>query len=182
MAKKITNKLISLPQDVSIDRVVDHPHSLEIFISCPDTDQLCPVCGSRNCVIKDSGRSLTVRHVSVAGKGSFLSFHVPRLLCKQCGASFSKRPYFVHPSMKLSATAFLAACVSLTGTHSIRDIAIDKGLPEHQVLSVLCSVEFHKPDSLPRTLCNDEFKGSYDPDSHLWNVNRYHSNISDGSN
>ncbi len=31
MAKKITNKLISLPQDVSIDRVVDHPHSMEIW-------------------------------------------------------------------------------------------------------------------------------------------------------
>ncbi len=72
MATKITNKLISLPQDVSIDRVMDHPHSMEIFISCPDSDRLCPVCGSRDCVIKDSGRSLTVRHVSVAGKGSFL--------------------------------------------------------------------------------------------------------------
>ena len=37
MARKITNRLISLPQDVSIDRVVEHPHSLEIFISCPDS-------------------------------------------------------------------------------------------------------------------------------------------------
>ena len=68
MAKKITNKLISLPQDVSIDRVVDHPHSMEIFISSPDTDRLCPVCASRDCVIKDSGRPLTVRHIAVAGK------------------------------------------------------------------------------------------------------------------
>ena len=184
MATKITNKLISLPQDVSIDRVVDHPHSMEIFISSPDTDRLCPVCASRDCVIKDSGRSLTVRHIAVAGKGSFLSFHVPRLRCKQCGASFSKRPYFVHPSMKLSAAAFLAACVGLTGTRSIRDIAIDNGLTEQQVLSVLCSVDFRKPPSLPRTLCIDEFKGSsgsYDPDSHRWNISRFHCNISDGS-
>ena len=184
MATKITNKLISLPQDVSIDRVVDHPHSMEIFISCPDTERLCPVCGSPHCVIKDSGRSLTVRHVSVAGKGSFLSFHVPRLLCKHCGSSFSARPYFVHPSMKLSSAAFLAACVGFTGTRSIRDIAIDNGLTEQQVLSVLCSVDFRKPASLPHTLCIDEFKGSsgsYDPDSNRWNISRFHYNISDGS-
>ena len=36
MATKITNKLISLPQDISIDRVVNHPHSIEIFIFSPD--------------------------------------------------------------------------------------------------------------------------------------------------
>ena len=111
---------------------------MEIFIPCPDTERLCPICGSRHCVIKDSGHSLTIRHIAVAGKGSFLSFHVPRLL-------FSARPYFVHPSMKLPAAAFLAACVGFTGTRSIRDIAIDNGLTEQQVLSVLCSVDFRKP-------------------------------------
>ena len=108
MARKIVNRLIFLPQDVSIDRVVDHPHYMEIFISCPDTERLCPVC------------------------------------------------------------------VSLTGTRSIRDIAIDNGLTAQQVLSVLNSDDFRKPASLPRTLCIDEFNGSsgsYDPDSHRWNIN-----------
>ena len=73
MAKKITNKLNSLPQEVSIDRVVDHPQSLELFISSPEPERLCPLCGSRNCVIKDSGRSITDRHIAVAGKGVFPS-------------------------------------------------------------------------------------------------------------
>ena len=103
MAKKITNKLISLPQDVSIDRIVEHPHSLKIFSSSPETERLCPVRSSRDCVIKASDRSLSVRHV--ASKGSFLSFHLPRLLCKHCDASFTNRPYFAHPSMKLSIAA-----------------------------------------------------------------------------
>ncbi len=40
------------------------PISMEIFISYPETERLCPVCGSRDCVIKDSSHSLTVRHIA----------------------------------------------------------------------------------------------------------------------
>ena len=184
MAAKITNKLIQLPPEVSIDRVVDHPHSLELFLSYPEQPRRCPFCGSSDCVIKDSGRNLTVRHVAVAGRGSFLSFHVPRLRCKRCGASFSMRPYFVHPTLKLSVSAWFSVSAALMTTRSLRDIALDNCLTEAQVLSVLCAVDFPKPALLPHTLCIDEFKGSsgvYDKDSGRWNVNRFHCNLSDGS-
>ncbi len=56
MATKITNQLIQLPPEVSIDRVVNHPHSIEIFLSYPEQPRRCPFCGSSDCVIKDSGR------------------------------------------------------------------------------------------------------------------------------
>lgn len=184
MATKITNKLIQLPSEVSIDRVVDHPHSIELFLSYPEQPRLCPFCGSPDCVIKDSGRNLSVRHLAIAGRGSFLSFHVPRLFCKRCGASFSRRPYFVHPTLKLSVSAWLSVSAALMTTRSLRDIAIDNCLSESQVLSVLCAVDFPKPALLPHTLCIDEFKGSsgvYDKDSGRWNINRFHCNLSDGS-
>ena len=184
MATKITNKLIQLPPEVSIDRVVDHPHSIELFLSYPEQPRRCPSCGSSDCVIKDSGRSLTVRHLAVAGRGSFLSFHVPRLRCKRCGSSFSMRPYFIHPTLKLSVSAWLSVSAALMTTRSLRDIAVDNCLTESQVLSVLHAVDFPKPDLLPQTLCIDEFNGSsgtYDKDSGRWNVRRFHCNISDGS-
>ena len=184
MAKKITNKLICLPAEVSIDRIVDHPRSIELFLSLPDQPRLCPFCGSSDCVIKDSGRSLSVRHIAVAGKGSFLSVHVPRFLCKHCRSSFSMRPYFVHPSLKLSMAAWLNVCSGLMTTRSLRDIAIDNCLTEPQVLSVLCSIDFPKPRFLPQTLCIDEFKGSsgvYDPEKKRWDISRFHCNLSDGS-
>ena len=144
MAAKIINKLIQLPPEFSSYRVVDHPHSIELF----------------------------------------LSFHVPSLHCKRCGASFSMRPYSVHPTLKLSVSAWLSVSAALMTTRSLRDIVVDNCLTESQMLSVLYAVDVPKPAPLPQTLCIDEFKNSsgvYDKDSGRWNISRSHCNISDGS-
>ena len=39
MAKKITNKLAHLPQDITIDRYEEHPDSMELFISYPPEER-----------------------------------------------------------------------------------------------------------------------------------------------
>ena len=79
MAKKITNKLAHLPHEVTIDRLEEHPHSLELFISFPSPAvRTCPRCGSNDCVIKDSGRTQTVRHVACSATGILLTFHSSR--------------------------------------------------------------------------------------------------------
>ncbi len=44
MAAKITNKLIQLPPEVSIDKVIDHPHSLEFFLSYPEQPRRVLFC------------------------------------------------------------------------------------------------------------------------------------------
>ena len=42
MVKKVTNKLISLPQEVSIDRIVDFLHSIEFFFPIPSSHASAP--------------------------------------------------------------------------------------------------------------------------------------------
>ncbi len=97
MVAKITNKLIQLPPEISIDRVVDHPHTLEIFLSYPEQLRLCPFCGSFDCVHQGFRKKPYRTPCRRCRQGSFLSFHVLRLRCKRCGASFSMRPCFVPP-------------------------------------------------------------------------------------
>ncbi len=184
MAKKITNKLAHLPQEITIDRMEEHPHTLELFISFPAPEiRACPRCGSNDCVIKDSGRVQTVRHVTCSSTGVLLTFHKRRLKCKDCSSSFYEQPYWLHPSSRITLALYSDICRGLMTTHSIRDIALQNGVTESIVTNVLKSVDFSHPDQLPHTLCIDEFKGSsgeWEPTKRRWDINKYHCNISDG--
>ena len=102
MAQKITNKLAALPQDISIDRYEEHHNTIELFVSYPTEERICPYCGSHDCVIHSSGHMETIRHTGLSKQHMLLTFHVPRLRCKSCGMTFHHRPYFVQPGFKLS--------------------------------------------------------------------------------
>ena len=82
MAQKITNKLAALPQDISIDRYEEHHNTIELFVSYPAEERICPYCGSHDCVIHSSGHMETIRHTGLSKQHMLLTFHVPRLRCK----------------------------------------------------------------------------------------------------
>ena len=152
MAKKFTNKLAHLPQEVIIDRIKDHADSMELFISYPEQKRICPECGSHDCVKHDSGKFMTVRHIPSGDTGLLLTFHVSRYRCKSCGKTFFQEPYFVQPGLKLSQAAYIAVCEGLMTNKSIKQIAIDTCTTESIVISVLNYVDF-TATSLPVTLC-----------------------------
>ena len=80
--------LTGLPEDVSIDKVVEHPHSLELCVSWDEPSvgkRFCNNCGSNRYVKKDSGTYQTIRHLPIGQKDSFITFHKPRYCCKDCG-------------------------------------------------------------------------------------------------
>ena len=109
MALKMTNQLMHLPNDITIDKVLSHDHSYELFLTIPaPVERICPVCGSNSCVIKDSGRSQTVRHIAVSGSGTILTFHRRRYLCKDCRHSFYELLPWLHPSLHMSLSHYFA--------------------------------------------------------------------------
>ncbi len=182
MKTKLTNTLAHLPQDVTIDRYAEHPDSIEIFISYPEEERVCPSCGSHGCVIHDSGRSRTVRHIRVSNKTTLLTFKVQRYRCKDCGITFTRVPAFVRPGFHLSQAAFIAVCEGLMSMTSIHQIAIRTGTTDSIVEHVMMSVDF-RLTHLPQTLCIDEFKGSsgsWDPSRSRWKTSRFHLNLADG--
>ena len=184
MALKITNQLIHLPNEITIDKVVSHNHSYELFITIPSpAERICPVCGSNDCVIKDSGRSQTVRHIALSATGTMLTFHRRRYLCKECRHSFYEQLPWLHPSLRMTTRLYLDICEGLTSTRSLSDIAKQNCVTEAIVQSVLDVVDFEQPSALPQTLCIDEFKGSagiYDSARKRWITDKFHCNISDG--
>jgi len=178
------NYLAALPGDMTITNIVKRENCDEFYITFkPPEHRSCPHCGSNNCVIKDSGRVQTIRHVATAQRGAILSFHRRRLFCKDCRTSFFERPQWLHPSLHMTDALYFTICLDLTQMLSVTAIARNNRVTASVVASVLNTIVWEHPTMLPETLCIDEFKGSsgeWDPVRSRWDVNKYHCNISDG--
>lgn len=185
MALKTTNILSQLPNELTVQKVEKQPHFIEIFISYPDPEErICPKCGSLNCVIKDR-RVQTVHHVPLNKTGTALTFKRIRFRCKDCDATFSDTPYWLHPSLHMTTDLYLSIWVDLTDMHSKKDIALNNCVTVSIVESVINELSFDRPTTLPQTLCIDEFKGSsgiWNPYRRKWEKDRFHCNISNGDN
>lgn len=62
MATKIVNSLASLPAEVTVKKLVHRSNYEELWISFPESERICPHCGSYDCTIKDSGRDSSVNN------------------------------------------------------------------------------------------------------------------------
>ena len=60
MATKIVNSLAGLPAEVIVKKLVHRSNYEELWISFPESERICPHCGSHDCTIKDSGRDSSV--------------------------------------------------------------------------------------------------------------------------
>jgi len=176
--------LVGLPNDVTVTNIVKREHCDELFISFkPPELRCCPRCYSNNCVVKDSGYTQTVRHIPVAQRGTIVTFHKRRLLCKGCRTSFTERPEWLHPSLHITNALYHSICLDLTQMLSTEMVARTNWVSSNIVSSVLDTIDFGRPSKLPETLCVDEFKGSsgeWDTDKSRWDVDTYHCNIVDG--
>ena len=181
----VTHNLAGLPAEVHISKAVRHDHSTELFISYPrPLDSPCPSCGSSHSVSKGKARPITVRHSAAAdGSGILLTFSPYRFTCKDCGRSFTVRPYFIHPSLSISSHLFLSIFSRLNGTvASVHDVAVNTFSTNDIVLSVMKELVQDWDVRLPQTICIDEFKGSsgsWNPARKRYDTYKYHCNISD---
>ena len=186
--KNLTAHIIGLPCDVKITKFKTHPHSIELFVSWKEpvgNARVCPACGGTHCVKKDSGAMQTVRHIPKNSSTAILiTFHKPRFLCKSCGKTFFVKPSWVVPF--LSCTWYLVYEIFrelVSTTHSLTAIARHTCTSPAIVLAIMLRIPQPKPESLPQTLCIDEFHGktgTYNPQRKRFDVERYHCVVVDG--
>jgi transposase len=178
------NHLANLPDHLIITNIVRHDNCDELYITFdPLEPRVCPHCGSINCVIKDAGRTQTVRHTANAQRGTIVTFHKRRLYCKDCSSSFLANPEWVHPALHITNALYITILLDLTQTLSITTIVSKNRVTSSIVASVLDTIVWKNPSRLPETLCVDEFKGrsgEWNPEKSRWDVNKYYCNISDG--
>ena len=181
---KTSNYLAKLPQEATIKSIQVFKDYDLISLDVPTASQrLCPHCGSDDCVIKDSGTIQTVRHIPCNHRGTVVSFHKRRLLCKDCHSSFYETPYWIHPSLRMTQALYDSILLNLIQPLSFSEISRRNLVPQSAVQSVFQFIHFGLPAKLPETICIDEFKGNsgvWSPKSHRWYRNKYHCSISDG--
>ena len=185
-AKTLETVLAGLPEGVTIDRYEKHAHTLELFVSWKESDltgRVCPRCGCTHCVKKDNGSTQTIRHVRTGIYGTLLTFHKPRFLCRECGATFYARPPFAMQGMSVSVAVFLEIFALLTSTpHSLADIANATNTSPSIVRNAMYRLALDKPKSLPETIGIDEFHGktgTYNKGRKRFDTEKYHCVITD---
>ena len=173
--------LTGLPEDVSVDRIEQHAHSIELFVSWKEPgigERFCTRCGGNHCVKKDSGTVQTVRHLPVGLRGTLITFHKPRFLCRECGKTFYLKPSWLIKDISITYPLLLDIYVRLTSTtHSVTDIARDTHTSPAIVQNVIGHFEMPHPKTLPETLGIDEFlgrTGSYNPLKRRYDTEKYH--------
>jgi len=188
MARYVSNnRTWQLPPGVRIDSSVEHPGEdrIDLSVILPNhMERTCPHCGSHRCVIKDSGKSRTVRHVPAANRSVFVTFHQRRFLCKECGSSYYEPVEWVHDRLHMTNTLIADICLQLTGMVSVQEIAKKELVPDDVVFSVFDIITVRPPETLPHVLCMDEFKGDTgvrDPETKRWVTNKFQCNITDGT-
>ena len=158
---KTSNYLAKLPQEATIKSIQVLKDYDLITLDVPIASQrLCPHCGSNDCVIKDSCTIQTVRHIPCNHRGTVVSFHKRRLLCKDCHSSFYETPYWIHPSLRMTQALYDSILLDLIQPLAFSEIARRNHVPQSTVQSVFQSIPFSRPSRLPETICIDEFKGN----------------------
>ena len=181
---KTSNYLAKLPQEATIKSIQVLKDYDLITLDVPTASQrLCPHCGSNDCVIKDSGTIQTIRHIPCNHRGTVVSFHKRRLLCKDCHSSFYETPYWIHPSLRMTQALYDSILLDLIQPLAFSEVARRNHVPQSTVQSVFQFIHFGRPAKLPETICIDEFKGNsgvWSSKHRRWYRNKYHCSISDG--
>ena len=154
---KTSNYLAKLPQETTIKNIQVLKDYDLITLYVPIASQrLCLHCGSNDCVIKDSGPIQTVRHIPCNHRGTVVSFHKRRLLCKDCHSSFYETPYWIHPSLRMTQALYDSILLDLIQPLAFSEVARRNHVPKApSSLSFNPSISAGQPNSLrPSVLTN----------------------------
>lgn len=181
-----TKRLYQLPPDITIISSVESPaqNRIDLTVETPPQERICPHCGSRNCIVKDSGRMQTVRHLPSANRSVFVTFRHRRFLCKDCRTTYYEPLDWVHDRLRMTTALVTDICLQFTEMVSVHEIAKLEHVTDNAVTSVFDTISIDRPATLPKSLCVDEFKGEtgiWNPEREHWDINKFHCNITDGS-
>lgn len=124
----------------------------------------CPHCRNKN-IIKWGYKTSNIKLLKISGYNSILSLKKQRFYCKNCNKTFCAETNFVNKFCSISNDVKLAITLELQKNITEKDIASNFNVSHSTVNRIINSFfKEHLPskNSLPETLCFDEFKATKD--------------------
>ncbi len=152
-----TNKLLDL-KDCFVLKISHSDRAVRISISTKPRPSTCPVCGNVTTKIHDY-RTQVLKDLPLMTKNTILLLQKRRYACS-CGKKFYESYDFLPKYSRM--TNRLAAYIvhELRNSIPMSTVADKANVSAHTVSRVFRLIQYDKPNSLPKVLAIDEFKGN----------------------
>ena len=157
LQENIITKLIDI-QGADVTDIVETDENIHVYLGIKRRVQSCPHCHSVTDKIHDY-RTQRVKDISIREKPVILVYRKRRYKCPCCSKSFYERIGILPKYHRITNRLALYAVSQTRERISVKSIADRMGVSPSSVFRWLKTVNFPKPDKLPKVLSIDEFKG-----------------------
>ena len=148
-------------QDVKQDKIKYSKNLIELWISCPVKQHICPCCKNKTSRVHDYYLR-SFNHISVGKRNTRVYYKQRRYFCTNCGKRFAETNSFVEKFYRHSNDVVNSVFDDLTDIRSFSQIGKDNNMSAQNVIRLMCKFMpiFHNVTTLPEAIGIDEFRGN----------------------
>ena len=151
-------KLLQI-EDVSVKKIsYDLNYTMYITLETKPSMHTCPKCGCTTSRIHDY-REQKIKHIPIGIYTTFLVLKKRRYACS-CGKRFYENYSWLPKYQHMTKQLIKYICHKLRETVSYKHVASEANVSIPTVIRTFNRINYAKPDTLPKVLCIDEFKGN----------------------
>ena len=148
-------------QDVKQDKIKYSKNLIELWISCPVKEHICPCCKTKTSRVHDYYLR-SFNHVIVNKRTTKIYYNRRRYLCTNCGKRFAETNSFVEKFYRHSNDVVNSVFDELTDMRNFSQIGKDNNMSAGNVIRLMSKFMpiFHTTTYLPEAIGIDEFRGN----------------------
>ena len=155
----ITN-LLNL-QGVIQDKIQYSKNLIEVWISCPVKQHVCPCCSKNTSRVHDYYLR-SFNHIKVGKRTTRIYYKRRRYVCTNCGKKFAEKNSFIERFYRHSNDVVNSVFDDLTNIYSFSQIGQNNNMSSQNVIRLMTKFMpiFHNVVHLPEAIGSDEFRGN----------------------
>ena len=148
-------------QGVKQDKVKYSKNLIEIWVSCPVKEHICPCCKNKTSRIHDYYLR-SFNHINVGKRNTKIYYNQRRYLCTNCGKRFVESNSFIEKFYRHSNDVVNSVFDGLTDIRNFSQIGKDNNMSAGNVIRLMSKFMpiFHNVTYLPEAIGIDEFRGN----------------------
>lgn len=148
-------------QGVKQDKVKYSKNLIELWISCPVKEHICPCCKNKTSRIHDYYLR-SFNHINVGKRNTKIYYNQRRYLCTNCGKRFVESNSFIEKFYRHSNDVVNSVFDGLTDIRNFSQIGKDNNMSAGNVIRLMSKFMpiFHNVTYLPEAIGIDEFRGN----------------------